>query len=135
MDLLKSEVKLLLLRNKQLENENYILKNNQIKQNINLINEKQLNQVLENIKLAQNEYISKLNNLLIELTQQNATQNHYNALKQDINQCLSVCQQLQKDYEISKFNINNNNNNNNNYNNKSIDELNNHLIVTQKVCL
>jgi hypothetical protein len=133
MDLLKSEVKLLLLRNKQLENENYILKNNQIKQNINLINEKQLNQILENIKLAQNEYISKLNNLLIELTQQNAREDHYLALKQDINQCVRVCQQLQKDYEISKFNINNNNNYNNN--NKSIDEPNNHLIVTQKVCL
>jgi len=108
MELLKSEVKLLLLRNKQLENENYILKNNEIVLKNSLLNEKELNKILENIKLAQNEYISKLNSLLVELTQQNAREDQYLIIKRDIDKCVRVCQQLQYEYENCKQDSNDN---------------------------
>ncbi|XP_054155791.1 zinc finger protein 410-like [Oppia nitens] len=73
MDMLKSEVKLLLLRNGQLEDENRHLKQSELRLRQQLYHEKQLTKVLDQVKLAQNEYISKLNGLIIELTNDNTT--------------------------------------------------------------
>ena len=104
--MLKSEVKLLLLRNSQLENENLLLKRNEINLNQTLIEEKCLTKVLENIKSTQNEYISKLNQLIIELTEDNGNQNTYNQIKDDINSSVKKCKQLQQEYEICKQSVN-----------------------------
>lgn len=102
MEMLKSEVKLLLLRNSQLENENLLLKQNETQLNRHLVREKRLNKVLEAIKLAQNEYISKLNLLIVDLTTDTGDQSTYDQLKQQITTCVKRCRTLQTEYETCK---------------------------------
>ena len=102
MEMLKSEVKLLLLRNSQLENENLMLKQNEMRLNKHLYREKRLNKVLETIKVAQNEYISRLNMLIVDLTTDSADNHTYNQLKQQITSCVKTCRTLQTEYEMCK---------------------------------
>jgi hypothetical protein len=110
MDMLKSEVKLLLLRNSQLESENSTLHTSEVRLKHQLYNERQLCKVLERVKVAQNEYINKLNALLIELTlEPNGADGggggqgaDYQQLRTDINNCVNVCKRLQSEYESCK---------------------------------